>query len=198
MSNNHNNNNMSNPEESRKLWPFFFIIPILGFSFLPISGSTPPYAINFASWKTGAFAVANLPNTFAAVNCTGITTNALNVTGPGNVLITGQYTAKENVTNIDYQLIVGVGGTQPTTSFSNGDCSATNFNEWFLVIHFDTILKPLTTEFSVTITPQTGGRPGTMWGWLAIQNVCAVCVGGVQFQSSGQRAGSQITMLELK
>src|SRR5207249_10124820 len=38
------NNNDDGGEDSRKLWPFFFIIPILGFSFLPITGTAPVQA----------------------------------------------------------------------------------------------------------------------------------------------------------
>lgn len=34
-----NNSNGDSSEDSRKLWPFFFIIPILGLSVLPITGS---------------------------------------------------------------------------------------------------------------------------------------------------------------
>ena len=41
MSHPNHNSNDDGGEDSRKLWPFFFIIPILGFSFLPITGIAP-------------------------------------------------------------------------------------------------------------------------------------------------------------
>lgn len=158
-----------------------------------------PIPMNFTVWKTGAFSVVSLPQTFGMINCTGITTGSLTTGGPGNILITGQYTIKEDVSGQDFQLVVGIGTAQPATTFSNGDCAATNTNEWFLAMHFTTTTRPMTTTFSVTLVPATGGNTATTYfGWLALQNICSACVGNVNVQSSGQRAGSFITMLELK
>src|SRR6266699_1017121 len=49
------NNNNDPGEDSRKLWPFFFIIPILGFSFLPITGSTADCTTNGLCYKNPSF-----------------------------------------------------------------------------------------------------------------------------------------------
>src|SRR5260370_17845003 len=106
---------------------------------------------------------------------------------------------KEDVNGQDFQLIVGIGTTQPSTTFSNGDCAATNTNEWFLVMHFVMTTRPMTTTFSVTLVPATGGQMGmTYFGWLAIQNICSACPGNVNVQSNRQRAASFMTLLDLK
>lgn len=65
--NNNSGANMSHPEESRKLWPFFFIIPILGFSFFPISGSPTPDQTGTASCTVaiGASVCTSTTITFA-------------------------------------------------------------------------------------------------------------------------------------
>src|SRR5467141_587286 len=62
---NRRNNNDDREEDSRKLWPFFFIIPILGFSFLPITGSTTDCTtintcyVNPSFWKVPVSTFAN-------------------------------------------------------------------------------------------------------------------------------------------
>jgi hypothetical protein len=126
--NRRNNNNDDRTEDSRKLWPFFFIIPILGFSFLPITGTvTPPtpFTMNFAG-KASGITLLNQQLTAGTVYCTGVTSQPLILTKSHNVTFSATYTIRSaNVTGQVFFIIARFGNAVPSTTFAAGSCNGT-------------------------------------------------------------------------